>query len=259
MTLAFPRRRVIGGLFGALTAGGALAACSENPATGRRQLAFIPDEQLAQLGEAAWRDALSKMPRAESPALQARLARIGDAVVQASGRTGENWEFAVFDTPEINAFVLPGGKVGFYRGLMELAGDDGEIAAVMGHEVGHVEARHAAERMSQQMLVQLGVQAAAVVLSEEYGRNAEAIASALGMGVMYGVVLPYSRNHELEADAIGVRLMEAASYDPRDAVAFWERMVAANANRPRPLEWLSTHPADDRRLAALREAAAALQ
>lgn len=240
-----------------LLAGGALvAACSENPSTGRNQLVLVDDATLAGLGEAAWKDALSKMPRAESPGLQRRLEKIGTAVVDASGRGGETWEFAVFESPEVNAFVLPGGKVGFYRGLMDLAQSDGEIAAVMGHEIGHVEARHAAERMSQQVLLQLGVQIAAAALSEEYGQNAEAIAGALGMGVMYGVVLPYSRKHELEADALGVKLMRGASYDPGDAVSFWERMVAANADRARPLEWLSTHPADGRRLEALRASAA---
>jgi len=242
--------------FALLTAGAAVAACNENPVTGRAQLVLVDDAMLAQLGEQAWRDALSKMPRTQSPALQAKLERIGARIVDASGRTNENWEFAVFDTPEVNAFVLPGGKVAFYRGLMELAGGDGEIAAVMGHEVGHVEARHAAERMSQQLLVQLGVQAASLVLSEEYGANAGPIAAALGMGVMYGVVLPYSRKHELEADALGVKLMRDAAYDPLNAVAFWEKMVAASGQRPKALEWLSTHPADDTRLVELRRAAA---
>jgi predicted Zn-dependent protease len=126
----------------------------------------------------------------------------------------------------------------------------------MGHEVGHVEARHAAERMSQQVLVSLGVQAASLVLSEEFGEHADDIAGALGMGVMYGVVLPYSRKHELEADALGVSLMRKASYDPADAVGFWERMVANAASRPKPPEWLSTHPADGTRLEQLRTAAA---
>lgn len=243
--------------FALLTAGAAIAACNENPATGRAQLVLVDDATLAQLGEQAWKDALSKMPRTQAPALQARLERIGQRIVDVSGRSGENWEFVVFDTPEVNAFVLPGGKVGFYRGLMELAGGEGEIAAVMGHEVGHVQARHAAERMSQQALVQLGVTAASAVLSEEYGQNAEVIAGALGMGVMYGVVLPYSRRHELEADSLSVKLMRDASYDPKDAVGFWEKMVASAAERPKAVEWLSTHPADDRRLTELRLAAGA--
>ena len=245
-------------LLATLSAGVLVAACSENPETGRNQLVLVDDATLARMGEAAWADALRQLPRADAPALQAKLERIGRAVVDVFGRTHENWEFVVFDKPEVNAFVVPGGKVGFYRGLLEFARDEGEIAAVMGHEIGHVQARHAAERMSQQALLQLGVQAASIALSEDYGEYAGAIAGALGMGVMYGVVLPYSRKHELEADALGVSLMKEAAFDPSDAVGFWERMVSANANRAQAMEWFSTHPADDKRLAALRTATASL-
>lgn len=233
-----------------------LAACSENPSTGRRQLVLASDEMLAELSAQAWRDALTKMPRAQDARLQRSLERIGTRVAGASDYADTAWEFVVFDSPQVNAFVLPGGKVGFYRGLMEFAQSEGEIAAVMGHEVGHVEARHAAERMSQQVLLSVGVAAASAVLSEEFGQHADDIAGALGMGVMYGVVLPYSRRHELEADALGVKLMREAAYDPADAVGFWERMVANAAGRPQPPAWLSTHPADDTRLLRLREAAA---
>jgi predicted Zn-dependent protease len=211
---------------------------------------------LAELSAQAWRDALTKMPRAQDAGLQRTLERIGGRVAGVSDYADTAWEFVVFDSPEVNAFVLPGGKVGVYRGLMEFARSEGEIAAVMGHEVGHVEARHAAERMSQQVLLSVGVAAASVVLSEEFGEHADDIAGALGMGVMYGVVLPYSRRHELEADALGVELMRKATYDPADAVGFWERMVANAAGRPKPPAWLSTHPADDTRLVQLRAAAA---
>ena len=226
----------------AVLCGGAVlgAGCSRNEATGRRQLAFLSDSQLAALSQSAWADLKRTLPRADDPALAETLERVGRGIADASGRTDETWEFVVFDSPEINAFVLPGGKVGFFRGLMEFAGSEGEIAAVMGHEVGHVEARHAAERMSQQLVVQIGVQLAAAALQEEYGRNASAIAGALGMGALYGVILPYSRKHELEADALGVRLMQSSGYDPRDALGFWRRMIEANEDRARPLEWLST-------------------
>lgn len=251
---AFNRRSAI-----ALLAGGALAVgCSRNEETGRRQLVFLSDAQLAKLSEAAWADAKATLPLSANAEARAMLDRVGASIAEASGRTDENWEFVVFDKPEVNAFVLPGGKVGFFQGLIDFAGGEGEIAAVMGHEIGHVEARHAAERMSQQLLVQLGVQAAAAALSEEYGQNASAIAGALGMGVMYGVVLPYSRKHELEADALGAQLMRAASYDPKDALGFWRRMIEANGDRPKPMEWLSTHPADGRRLEALEAEVAAL-
>lgn len=235
-------------LIAALSAGVVVGACSDNPATGRSQFVLISDEELAALGREAWRDALQRLPRAQDAAVQRRLERIGQQVAALSGARASDWEFAVFDSPEINAFVLPGGKVGFFRGLIEHAQSDDEIAAVMGHEVGHVEARHAAERMSQQVVLELGVSLAAAALSEEYGRHAESIAGALGAGALYGVILPYSRMQELEADRLGVFLMTQAGYDPAGAVSFWRRMASDSSGA---LEWMSTHPADGRRLAEL--------
>jgi predicted Zn-dependent protease len=242
-------------LFSTLAGGAALAllpGCSENAVTGRNQLMLVSDADLEKLSAQAWADVQAKYTRSANAREQARLEAIGAKVAEASGQTGLNWEFILFDSPEINAFVLPGGKVGFFQGLVDLAGDDGEIAAVMGHEAGHVVARHAAERMSQQMAVQLGVQLASAALSEEYGQYADEIAGALGMGLVYGVVLPYSRQHELEADRLGVRLMADAAYDPLGAPRFWEKMIARSESGPKPLEWLSTHPADGSRLEALR-------
>lgn len=239
------RRKLLGLLGGAAL----VAACSDNAATGRRQLLLISDAELSALGQEAWRDALQRLPRVGDAAIQRRLSRIGQKLAEVSPTATENdWEFVVFDTPEINAFVLPGGKVGFFRGLIDEARSDDEIAAVMGHEIGHVEARHAAERMSQQAALELGVSLAAAALSEEYGRNAETIAGALGAGALYGVILPYSRMQELEADRLGVRLMTNAGYDPSGALLFWRRMAGDGAGA---LEWMSTHPADARRLAEL--------
>jgi predicted Zn-dependent protease len=244
-------------LLAALCGGAALAACSENPATGRSQFMLVSDEQLQGLGEQAWADLQRQTPVSQDRAAQARLEEIGARVAAASGQSALNWEFKVFDSPDVNAFVLPGGKVGFFKGLMDLSQSDDELAAVMGHEVGHVQARHAAERMSQQMAVQLGVQVAAIALSEEYGANANAIAAALGMGALYGVVLPYSRQHEFEADELGVGLMAASAYQPAAAVSFWQRMSAQNGgNQPPAL--LSTHPSNGERLTRLQQAVAAL-
>lgn len=232
----------------AIAGAGVIIACSDNPVTGRRQFVVISDDDLTALGEAAWRDALQLLPRADDAQLQRRLVRIGEGVAAASGARDHEWEFAVFESPEVNAFVLPGGKVGFFRGLIDQAASDDEIAAVMGHEIGHVEARHAAERMSQQAALELGVSLAAAALSEEYGRHAESIAGALGAGALYGVILPYSRMQELEADRLGVSLMTRAGYDPAGALSFWRRMSGDGAGA---LEWMSTHPADARRLAEL--------
>lgn len=241
-------------LIKALAAGALLApvaACSENPATGRRQFVIVSDETLAGMAAQTWAEILRSTPVSEDARLQARLRRVGARVAERSGLTGLDWEFVAFDSPEINAFVLPGGKVGFFRGLIDFAEDDGEIAAVMGHEIGHVAARHAAERVSQQLAVQIGVQAAAAALSENLGEFADEAAAALGAGLTYGVILPYSRRHELEADRLGVGFMEAASYAPAHALTFWRRMISESDARARPLAWLSTHPAPDDRLEAL--------
>ncbi|WP_156378360.1 MULTISPECIES: M48 family metallopeptidase [unclassified Phenylobacterium] len=250
---------VIRNLLGVLAAGALLVACSENTETGRAQFAVVPDEALTQMADQAWADMRAQTPAADDPELQARLARVGGKIVQASGRPDLDWEFVVFDRPEINAFVLPNGKIGAFRGLMDFVQDDDELAGVLGHEVGHVLARHPSERVSQQMAVELGVNVLQAVLSNgEYGEHAGEIAGALGMGAMYGVILPYSRNHELEADRVGVELAQRAGMDPAGAVRFFERMAAEGEKQPQPPEVLSTHPADGPRLAALREAVAAL-
>lgn len=232
----------------------ALAACSENPVSGRSQFAVVPDEMLAQFADQSWRDLARQVPLARDPALQARLEAVGRPIVEAADRPNIPWEFAVFDSPELNAFVLPNGKVGFFRGLMDFVQSDEELAAVMAHEVSHVLARHASERVSQQVALQTGVTIATAVLSGEEGENADQIAGALGLGATLGVALPFSRKHELEADALGVQLMRKAGRDPAAAVSLWQRMSAASARRGQPLEVLSTHPADERRLEALKTA-----
>lgn len=244
------RRRLLAFLAGG---GLALAACEQNEAVGRRQFIVVSDDQLTELSRAAWADALRQTPVSRDPALLAVLRQVGPAVARASGRTDLDWEFVVFDDPQINAFVLPGGKVGFFRGLLEFSGRSAEeVAAVMGHEVGHVVARHSAERMSQQLAVDLGARIAGAALSEEYGQHAQDISAALGMGLLYGVILPYSRRQEFEADRLGVRLAAQASFDPAGAVRFWRRMLARSEDRREPLPFLSTHPADTDRLAALQ-------
>ncbi len=252
MTAIWSRRSLVG----LLAAGGAVgfvSGCSQNPATGRQQLMLVSDAQLEAMSQKAWADLKAQTPLWRDAGAQRRLETIGARVADASGQTHLNWEFIAFDNPQINAFVLPGGRVGFFRGLMETAGDDAEIAAVMGHEAGHVVARHAAERMSQHLMVNAGVTLATFLLSGELGQWADEAAAALGMGVMVGVLMPYSRDHELEADRLGVDLMALAAYEPTAAVRFWSKMMAASAGRERPLELLSTHPSDGTRMEALQK------
>ena len=255
MCLCCPRpdRRVFLASLAALP----IAACSDNAQTGRRQLAFIPDAQLAQMADQAWAEMVAKTPLARDPDLARRLNRVADPIARATGRTDIDWEFVVFDAPELNAFVLPNGKVAVFRGMMDFARDDHELGAVVGHEAAHVLARHPAERASQQLAAQAGVTLAQLVFGGEEGENAELVAGVLGLGATYGLLLPYSRVHELEADRLGVKLMRTAGLQPAGAVRFWERMIAQRARQDAPPEVLSTHPADETRLAGLRAAIAA--
>jgi predicted Zn-dependent protease len=247
-------------LLAVLSSGAILVACSENAETGRKQFAVVSDEQLAGMADQAWDDLKRETPVSRDAAMNARLTQVGRRIAAVSGRDDLAWEFVVFDRPEVNAFVLPNGKVAAFRGLMELAADDDELAAVIGHEAGHILARHPAERVSQEMAVKLGVAAVQMILSQgDYAQYAGEIAGALGMGAMYGVILPYSRSHELEADKLGVSLMAEAGYRPVGAVRFFERMARAGEGQEKPPEVLSTHPADETRLTALREVVAGMK
>ena len=244
------------GVFAGLAATVALAGCAENAETGRSQLALVDDAQLAQLADQAWAEMTAQIGPVGDPAMQARLTALAAPLAAAARRPDLDWRFAVLDSPELNAFVLPNGKVGVFRGLMEFARDDDELASVIAHEAGHIVARHPSERVSQQLAVQAGVSIAQALLSGEGGENGELIAGALGLGAVYGVILPFSRSHELEADRIGVGLMAEVGMDPRGAVTFWQRMIARGDQGARPPEALSTHPADGRRLAELEAAVA---
>jgi predicted Zn-dependent protease len=211
-----------------------LAACATNPETGRSQLLLVDDNQLATMAVDVWAQTKQKTPISHNAAANARLQRIGKAIQTAAGRGRETWEFVLFDTKDVNAFVLPGGKVGMYVGLMNLAENDSQIAAVLGHETAHVTLRHSAERASQQMAAQLAGQVAGSVLQ---GSTAAAV---FGLGAQYGVLMPYARTQESEADIIGVDYMYRAGYDVRQAVRLWELMAAQGGSRPPQI--LSTHP-----------------
>ncbi len=191
-----------------------------------------------------------------APAVNARIQRIGQRIAGAVGRDLPNaqWEFVVFDSDTLNAFALPGGKVGFYQGLIDLASSDDEIAVVMGHEIAHVTSRHGGERVSQGMLAQLG--GAAVQVGTQNSEHQQLFALAYGVGAQLGT-LAYSRHHETEADEIGLRYAARAGYDPRSAVTFWQKMAAKN-NGGEPPKFFSTHPPTGERIARLKALAAEL-
>lgn len=236
---------------------GLFSGCTTVTETGRSQLMLVSPAQEAQMGLSSF-DQIKKSEKISTdPALNARIQRIGRRIAASVGRDIPNaqWEFVVFDSPTVNAFALPGGKVGVYTGLIKLASSDDEIAIVMGHEVAHVTSRHGAERVSQNYAI-AGVGMAAAIGMEmknvDPAKRNMALA-AYGLGSQVGVALPFSRLHETEADAVGLRFAAGAGYDPRAGATFWKKMAAQGGAKPP--EFLSSHPADATRIANLQKLA----
>ena len=222
-----------------------LAACSTAPVTGRNQLILMPESQEAEMGLSAWQEIREEQPISNNRELQARVERIGREIAAVSGEEDWDWQFTLFENDAPNAFALPGGKVGVHTGLFKVAENDAQLAAVMGHEVAHAIARHSAERMSQGMLTQLGAAAVGV------GTGSAQLGQLAAQAATLGVVLPYSRTQESEADEIGLMYMARAGYDPREAVELWRNFEALGGERPP--EFLSTHPAEGSRIERLQE------
>jgi len=226
-------------------------ACQQVPFTNRSQLILVSTEEETKLGTQAYREVLAKSPTTQSDRYVDPVRRIGERLAQAAKRPDYQWEFAVIDDPmQINAFALPGGKVAVYTGILPVAQDSDGLAVVMGHEIAHVIARHGAERMSQGLAQQLGAE----VLGAAVGGSASGnlVLAAYGLGTQLGVMLPYSRTQESEADHIGLILMAEAGYDPNAAPEFWKRMARASSGGGSP-EFLSTHPSHDTREQQIRE------
>lgn len=221
-----------------------VAGCATNPETGRSQLILIDDTQLQQASLQAWAEMRQQTRTWNNATAQRRLETVGRRIVEASGRGAQPWEFVLFDSPELNAFVLPGGQVGFYRGLYEISERDDWMATVLGHEVGHVTGRHAAERYSRDVATQAGLEVAGAQLN-----NNQLAMVALGLGAQLGVSLPFSRDQESEADILGLNYMRAAGYDVRQAIPLWQRMSQSGARQP---EFLSTHPDPANRIERIR-------
>lgn len=250
-TVTMSRRDIVRGLAAGTVVAFAATGCTENPATGRSQFILVSDGQLAQLAASSWTQLKRKERISNNPAHNARLTRVGRKIANTAGLGSYNWEYVVFDNDAINAFVMPGGKVGFYSGIMNLFENDDQLAVVMGHETGHVVGRHAAERYSQSIAADVGLTASAIALEASDVQYSREIAAVLGIGVTLGVILPYSRRHELEADRLGINYMHKAGYNPRQAIPFWEKMAAKGGSRPP--EFLSTHPDPTTRINAIRQ------
>ena len=232
-----------------------LAGCANAPYTGRNQVLMVSPEREQALGYQAFSDIRRHSPPAQDPALQARVRQVGERIARAADRPDFQWEFMVFqDDKMANAFCLPGGKVGIYTGLFKYIHSDADLATVISHEVAHALARHAGERLSQARIAQAGGLALNVGLAAlGVGSGAsQAAMQGYNLGTKVGVLLPYSRVQESEADRIGLILMAKAGYDPELAFQFWERFATAKKDKGQLPQFLSTHPSDATRIQAMR-------
>lgn len=233
-----------------------LPSCQTVEGTGRTQLNFYSIESEMSMGSEAY-EAMLAEERVITTGKDARMvARIGNRVAQAAVELYPkyaakfDWEFKLIDSPDmVNAWALPGGKCAVYTGLLPVTGDEDSLAVVMGHEVAHAILRHGGERMSQNAAIGIAMAGATIALKDQEPQKRNAILGALGAGSTLGIMLPFSRSHESEADEVGLMLAAAAGYDPRKAIGLWERMGSQGGAAPP--EWLSTHPAETTRIKRL--------
>ncbi|SFD76371.1 Peptidase family M48 [Thiohalospira halophila DSM 15071] len=231
-----------------------LAACATVPETGRSQLMLISPAQEREMGQREFRRMVEELPVERGTERASLVEDVGERIAAVAPLPDAEWEFVLFDQPETaNAFCLPGGKVGIYTGILGVTEDEAGLATVMAHEVAHAVARHGGERLSRAMALDLGATVVAGALGSEGPGTREALLGAYSIGAQVGVMLPHSRANELEADRLGLIYMARAGYDPRAAVAFWERFQAAKGEGGAPPVFLSTHPPDAQRIRALRK------
>jgi len=238
-----------------------LTGCYTNPVTGRSSLVLISQGEEVALGAQSFQAIRKAEKVSADPGYNARVTRVGQRIAAVVGKElpDAKWEFVVFESKDVNAFALPGGKVGVYTGLLKLAESDAELAAVMGHEIGHVTARHGSERMSEQMVI-AGVGALGSVAvdsaAKDGGQTRQLFELAYGGATTLGRVLPHSRSNESEADRMGAVYAARAGYDPQAAITFWQKMVAQKSGAEKGggalATLLSTHPADQKRITDLK-------
>jgi Zn-dependent protease with chaperone function len=227
---------------GACTCGG----CRTVPMTNRKQLLLTPESQEVALGLSSFEEVKTKEPASANRTYIDLVNRVGQRIAAAADRPDYKWEFCVIATDTQNAFCLPGGKVAVYEGIIPVCGNEAGLAVVMSHEISHALARHGGERMSQNYAVDGVKQAMSYVTQKQDAAKKEMLMQAYGYASQYGVILPYSRKHESEADHMGIQLMAKAGYEPSEAPRFWTRFGALQAGK-KPAEFMSTHPSDDHR------------
>lgn len=227
-----------------------LGSCATSP-TGRNQLMLVSDVEMSQMGMKAYDQIKRKEKISNSPAETQYVRCVANQIIaQLPPRyANQAWEVNLFQDDSPNAFALPGGKVGVNTGIFKVAKNQHQLAAVVAHEIGHVIAQHGAERMSASLATELGMKAVEIAAGVSGQPLGQGVVSALGMGAQYGIVLPFGRTQESEADRIGLNLMAKAGFDPQQAIDLWQNM--ARSGGPNPPEFLSTHPSDTHRMADL--------
>lgn len=237
-----------------------LFSCAVVPMTGRKQFVAIPSSQMIALSNESYSKVLSEAKLSTNTSYVNMVKEVGQKLSLAveayltqnnlqSAIEGYEWQYNVLVSEELNAWCMPGGQIAFYEGILPVCQDENGIAVVMGHEIAHAVAQHGNERMSQQLALQMGGIALSEALKTQKQKTIDLAMLAFGVGAQVGVMLPYSRTHETEADELGLYFMAMAGYNPQTAPAFWTRMAEKSASRPP--EFLSTHPDPSNRIANL--------
>ena len=240
-----------------------LAGCSQVPITGRRQLNFVPTSLVTSMSLQQYDQLIAQSKKSTDAQATAMVQRVGEKIVAAVEEyakthsdkdpfAGYKWEFNLIQDPNVNAFAMPGGKVVVYTGILPVTQNEAGLATVLGHEIAHVFADHGGERLSQSLLTQMGEVGLEAALAKQPEQTKSLFTSAYGLGTQVGILLPFSRKQESEADHLGLIFLAMAGYDPHEAVAFWQRMAAGSQGQAKPPAFLSTHPADATRIKDLQ-------
>jgi predicted Zn-dependent protease len=248
--------------FSALIIAWMVTGCSVVPLTGRKQLSLLPESEMIAMGLTSYTEFMKENPASPDKNNSNIVKEVGTKIATAvdfyfaansleARLDGYKWEYSLVESKEPNAFCLPGGKIVVYSGILPYTIDKNGLAVVISHEIAHAVARHGNERMSQQLLLQFGSVALGEIIKNKPEETKGIYNTVYGIGSQFGVMLPYSREHEYEADKLGLIFMALAGYDPQTAVAFWERMSSMGGTKPP--EFMSTHPTDANRIKKIKE------
>jgi predicted Zn-dependent protease len=240
-----------------------LSGCTELEITGRKQFIIVPDSIMNSMSFQSYGEFLSTHKLSTNAEQTQMVKRIGSRIQNAVEQycttngikdrlAGYEWEFNLVEDPNVNAWCMPGGKVVVYTGILPIAQGETGLAVVMGHEIAHAFAKHGAERMTNALFVKMGGMALSTALKDRPEETKNLFMQSYGIGTQVGILLPFSRDHEEDADHLGLVFMAMAGYNPEEAIGFWQRM-AAGSKGSQPPEFLSTHPAYETRITKIKE------